>query len=134
MKLLIFVLLAFFSFDIFAAPQTGVTGFFETATIFFMSIYEFFTVIIPTAIGDFFVWLTSYLLYLKFYLMYETLVFAHEVALSFIQMININEVVNTAISNLPPDLRQAASDMRFFDALSLLIEALITRLVYQMSF
>ncbi len=64
--------------------------------------------------------------------MYGSLVFAHEVALSFINMISINEVVNTAIANLPPDLRQAASDMRLFDALTLLIEAYITRLVYSM--
>lgn len=133
MRILIFVVLAFFSFDLFAADQTGVTGFFDTATIFFMSIIEFFTVTVPNKISEFFVWLSSYLLYLKFKLMYSSLVFAHEVALSFIRMISINEVVNTAIANLPPDLRQAASDMRFFDALTLLIEAFITRLVYESS-
>jgi hypothetical protein len=120
------------SFDTFAS-STGMTGFFDSVVAFFSDILQFFTETIPNKINTFFVWLTSYLLYLKFYLMYSSLVFAHEVALSFMDMININEVVNTAIANLPPDLRQAAADMRFFDALSLLIEALITRLIYQTS-
>lgn len=130
MRLFVFVLLIFISFDSFAA-NTGITGFFDSVAFFFNEILYFFTMTIPEKLNNLLVWLTSYLLYLKFYLMYSSLVFAHEVAMSFIDMININEVVNTAITSLPADLRQAASDMRFFDALSLLIEALITRLVYQ---
>lgn len=131
MRFLFLVLLVFLPFESFAS-SSGVTGFFETITFYFHEFIEFITVIIPQAINDFFVWLTTYALYLKFSLMYGSLVFAHEVALSFINMISINEVVNTAIANLPPDLRQAASDMRLFDALTLLIEAYITRLVYSM--
>lgn len=133
MRLLIFVLLIFMSFDTFAS-STGVTGFFDSVVSYLNEFLYFFTNTIPTTINTFFVWLTSYLLYLKFYLMYSSLVFAHEVALSFINLININDVVNASVSNLPPDLRQAAYEMRLFDALSLIVEAFITRLVYQSSF
>ena len=129
MRLLILLFCLFISFDSFA-DDSGMFGFFGSVEAFFTDIWFYITDVIPRKITEFIFWLKLYLAYSKFYMMLELLRFAHEVALSFIQQLNINEVINVAIDNLPQDLRKAAVDMRVFDALSLLIEALITRMVY----
>ena len=130
MRLVIFVSLMFLSFG--ALADTGTDGFFSYVTEFFYDIYTFIFVVIPTKIGDFFVWLSAYLLYMKFYFMYESMLFAHDVALTFLGLLDLTSVINTAVSALPADLRQAAHDMRFFDAFTLVVEALITRMVFTM--
>lgn len=131
MRLLALILLTFISFDSLAnAGDTGLFGFFGAVELFFNDIIYFFTDVIPRKITEFIFWVKLYIAYTKFYLMIETLRFSYEIALSFIEQMNINEVIDVAVSNLPPDLRKAAVEMRVFDALSLLIEALITRFVY----
>lgn len=129
MRLLILLFCLFISFDSFA-DDSGMFGFFGSVEAFFDDIWLYITEVIPRMVMEFIFWLKLYLAYSKFYMMLEFLRFAHEVALSFIQQLNINEVINVAIDNLPQDLRKAAVDMRVFDSLSLLIEALITRMVY----
>jgi len=129
MKVLVFIFFMFMSFSSFAA-DTGFFGFFGSVEAFFHDIWFFITDVIPRKITEFIFWIKLYLTYMKFYLFLETLRLAHEVALDFIQQMNISEVINVAISNLPNVLQKAAADMRIFDSLSLLVEALITRLVY----
>ena len=108
----------------------GISGFFSALLGYVESFWEFLTVGIPTIIGDFFVWLSSYLLYLKFMFLLSGLEFAHSVATTFLNMINISEAINVAINSLPQDFKQIAIDIRFFDALTLVIEAWITKMVY----
>jgi hypothetical protein len=122
----LFVLL--FSSSSFAG--VGITDFFGEVSAFFESIWYFITTTIPSVINSFFVWVYSYALYLYFSFLFAGIEFSHSVALTFLDMININEVVNTAAGALPSDMKQAAIDMRFFDALTLIVEAAITRFVY----
>ena len=112
---------------------TGVTSFFEIVLGYFNSFYDFIFSDIPAAIDRFFVWLLSYYVYLKLYSMYRFIVFYHDVALSLIDTLDLTNVVNSSISALPSDIRQTLIDCRVFDALSLLIEAFITRIVFSMS-
>lgn len=128
MRILLFILL-FVSAPSFAS--TGIGGFFSEVLGFFEGVWLFFTETIPMVIGNFLVWVYSFVLYIQFNLMLDSLMFAHSVALSFLDLINISGVVNSAISALPSDLKQVAIDVRFFDSLTILVEALITRMVYQ---
>ena len=114
----------------FAAGDGG-TGFFSGVMDFFGGIWSFIWVTIPATINQFFVWLFTYALYLKFYFIKSSLEFSHAVALGFLDMVNISAVVNSAIDSLPSDLKQIALDIRFFDGLTIIIEAAITRFVYQ---
>ena len=97
---------------------------------FFFTIYEFIFGYLPSLIVDFFIWLTAFALKIKFYFLYESLKFAHSVATTFLDLIDISSFVNTAISSLPQDMKQLASDFRFFESLTLVVEAWITKLVY----
>ena len=130
MRLLILLFLILISFSSMAADNQGFSGFFTAIGLFFNDIYEFITVIIPRKITEFIFWIKLYLLYYKFYSMLEVLRFSHDLAITFFHQLNISEVIEVATSNLPPDLQKAALDMRVFDSLNLLIEALITRFVY----
>ena len=131
MRILLCLLFMSISFSALAGDSNaGFFGFFGAIEIFFYDVMEFITVVIPTKITEFIFWFKLYMAYLKFYFILEALRFSHELALTFVQQLNISEVINIAISNLPNDLQKAASDMRVFDALSLIVEALITRFVY----
>lgn len=125
----------FFSFSSLAAEVSsgsvdGSIGFFGFVSSVLADISNFFFVTIPELIGDIKVWLVSFYLKLKFFAMYETLVFSHEVAITFMDMINISSFVNTATAALPQDLRQLSVDIGFFNSLTLIVEAWITRLIY----
>lgn len=132
-SLLLFLLMCVFmlfpSFA-YAGMIDGISGFFSSLLGYVESFWAFLTVGIPTIIGDFFVWLSSYLLYLKFTFLLSGLEFAHSVATTFLEMINISDAINVAIDALPQDFKQIAIDIRFFDALTLVIEAWITKMVY----
>jgi len=122
------------SFSTFASAGiqqvTGLMGIVNSIGDFFYSIYLFFFDYLPSLLGQFFVWLTAYALKIKFYFMYQSLVFAHQVATTFLELIDISSFVNSAISALPQDAKQLAAEFRFFEALTLVVEAWITKLVY----
>ncbi len=137
MKYLLFALLLIQPFSAFSAltipveqEVTGLMGMVKFVTDFLYTIYAFIFNYIPSLIVDFFIWLTAWALKMKFYFMYQGLVFAHEVAILFLDLIDISSAVNTAISSLPQDMKQLAVDVRFFESLTLVVEAWITRLVY----
>lgn len=134
MRILIFLALSFFSFSVLASTGTqtvtGLMGVVSQIGDFFYGIYLFIFDYVPSLITQFFVWIFAYVLKIKFYLMYSGLVFAHEVATVFLDLIDISSFVNSAISALPQDMKQLASDFRFFESLTLVVEAWITKLVY----
>ena len=115
---------------VFAAQVNGMNGFFGSVLGFADGFWEFVTVTIPNIVSDFFIWATAYYLYLKFTWMLGAVEFAHSGAKTFLELIDISSVVNVAISALPSDFKQIAVDTRFFDGLTLVVEAWITRLVY----
>jgi hypothetical protein len=133
MKILIIVL-SLILFAPFASADSGIvsgiTGFFSYVMEFFDNIKIFIFETIPNAMTNFFIWISSWYLKMKFMSIYYSLQFSHSVATTFMDMINITTFVNSAISALPQDMKQLAADVRFFDALTLVVEAWITKLVY----
>ena len=129
MKILFFIILSLFSFNAFAA-DSGMFAIFSSIENFFSSIYNFITVVIPQTIFDFFIYIKLWMAYHYALYLLDVIKHSHQFALSFIAELNLKDVIDTAIGNLPPDLRSAATEMRVFDSLTLLTEALITRFVY----
>jgi hypothetical protein len=131
MRILILFLLVFLSFDVYAEENsTGFFAIFGAIENFFIDIFIFITVVIPEKITEFIFWFKLFIAYMQFSLMLDTLRFSHDVALTLIDSLNINDVIDVAISKVPSDIRQAAIEMRFFEALNLIVEALITRFLY----
>jgi hypothetical protein len=137
LRILIISILLLISFNSFASSGTqsvdGIMGILGLIGDFFYSIYLFIFDYLPSLIVQFFVWLTAFSLKIKFYFMFESLKFAHSVATTFLELIDISTFVNSAISALPQDMKQLASDFRFFESLTLVVEAWITKLVYSSS-
>jgi hypothetical protein len=138
MKILFFIAIYLIAFDSFGsvAPDRqseGIMGLLGLIGDFFYTIYSFLFDYLPSLITRFFVWLTAWSLKIKFYFMYQGLIFAHAVATTFLDLIDISSFVNSAISALPQDMKQLASDFRFFESLTLVVEAWITKLVYSNS-
>jgi hypothetical protein len=127
MRFLIVIFLLLFPSFAFSADF----GFFTDVNNFFDDVWSFITVTIPEAIESFFVFIATYSLYLKFYFIKESLIFSHTVATSFLDMVDLNQVINSSVSALPGDLKQVVVDIGFFEALTLVVEAGITRFVYQ---
>ena len=133
-RLLFIVILLFLSFDVFATSQTSLSfsGFFSDIGSFFTEIWSFLTVTVPTAIRDFFVYLGSWLVLIKFVIAIESMQFLNDVAIQFLDLIELNSMINAAVQNLPNDVRSVLVDVGFFEGLTIVIEALMTRLVYKM--
>jgi hypothetical protein len=132
MKYLFLVFVLLFSSFSFASGTQSI-GFFDGIFKFFYDLFYFFTDVVPSVITQFFVYLSTYVLYIKFVLLKASLEFAHSVALGFLDLADVTGVINSAISSLPSDLQQVAADIRFFDGLTLIVEAFITRFVYSAS-
>lgn len=130
MKILIVLVLVLFASPAFAA-EVGIGGFFTAVVEFFNDIWLFFTDTVPSKIQQFFVWVVTYLVYLKFYFIKSSIEFSYAVAIGFLNMVNISVVVQSAVDALPLDLQQVTADIRFFDGLTLIIEALVTRFIYE---
>ena len=134
MKLLVLLVFWSLSFSAFSVePSTGISGIFTSIENFFSYTYTFITDVIPTTISGFFLYIKLWLTYHYALHVLDVLKYSHQFALNFIAELNINDVINVAIGNLPPDLRSAATEMRVFDALTLLTEALITRFVFSLA-
>ncbi len=127
MKLTLILLLFLFPTFAFANDE----GFFFGVFSFFGDIWLFFTETIPEAIVRFFTWLGTYLIYLKYVMIKNSLIFANSVATNFLFLIDIDQIINEALSLLPSDLKQVAVDIKFFESITLVIEAAITRFVYE---
>ena len=129
------VRLFLFVFILFSAPSfagDGISGFFTDVSSFFASIWFFITETIPATIYSFFTYLTAWAILLKFKLAYEALVYSYDVAIVFIDLISLNEMINVAVAGLPADVRNIAIDTGFFEGFTIILEALFTRLIYGM--
>jgi len=132
-RLITFSIFMLFSFSVFASDTSiSFSGFFEDVASFFNGIWFFLTVEIPTAITNFFVWLISWLIFLKYTMFLHAIEFASQIATSFLDLVELNSMINLAVADLPSDVRSVLVDVGFFEGLTILIEAVITRFVYNM--
>ena len=110
----------------------GITGFFEKSLMFMNSFSNFIFFDIPSKIVQFMAWLGTYIVWIKLLIIQSSLESSHDLAVKLIDSLNMTQVINSAVSNLPPDTRQILIGIRFFDGLQLVIEAYVTRFIYSM--
>ena len=129
MKFLLLFLFLFSSFA-FAQDSSTATNFWDGFTTFFQEIQEFIFVYIPATIQRFVVYVASYALYLQYLMILSSLDLAFSVAQSFLNLVDLSGAISAATSGLPLDLQRAAYDFRFFECVTLVIEAYIARFVF----
>jgi hypothetical protein len=134
-RLILLLAFLFISFDSFATASQSSLSFssvFSDIGSFFSGIWNFITVTVPSAIRDFFVYIGAWIVLMKFVLAIESMQFLNDVAIQFLDLVELNTMINVAVQNLPNDVRSVLVDIGFFEGLTIVIEALMTRLVYKM--
>lgn len=123
-----FLLIVLLSFPSMASD--GVLTFFDTVLEFINEIWIFFTVTIPMKIEAFFGWLVKWLIFSKIQSMIWAVEFSNTIAIEVLDLLALDDLINTSISGLPSEIRNVAIDVGFFEALTIVFEAFLTRLVY----
>lgn len=134
MRLILFISIYFISLSVFANEQTvsGIGGFFSQVMYFLNSIVDFFLVDLPETFNNFLVYSFAYYLKVKLYLTLWSMNFADSVAVAFLDIIAFQDSINEVIFFLPNDVQAIAREFGIFEALTIIIEALISNFVYRM--
>lgn len=111
---------------------SGITGFFSQVMSYLHSIADFFLVDLPAAIENFFVYIVAWLLKMKLEGILWSINFSMQIASKFLELVSFAEVVNTLLAGLPNDVRAIASQFAIFEALTMVIEAMLTKFIYGM--
>ncbi|PHR81624.1 MAG: hypothetical protein COA59_15590 [Colwellia sp.] len=134
MRYLTLIIFLFLPFSTFAAVETvgGISGFFSQVMNYLHSIADFFLNDIPLAIVNFqvyvFAWLLKYKLESTLWAINQSM----SIATTFLGLISYTELLNTLVSHLPNDVKAVAGSIGIFQALSIIIEAYITKFIYAM--
>jgi hypothetical protein len=129
MRIIFLLFIMFCSFDVFAS--TGFS-FVDSISQFFGAIWNFLTISIPNFITNAFIYILKYLILAELSSMIFFTDVAYSVAVSFLQAVNLTDVLNVAFSSLDSDLAQTLIDIRFFDGAQLIIEAFVARYILNM--
>ena len=113
-----------------AHADNGFFNFFNYIQEFITDIWLFFTETIPDLFTRFWIWLLSYIILAKI----EGYIFAVElssaVALSVLDLLSFDDIINSALAALPNDVQAIMSEFGIIQGLTIIFEAYITRLVY----
>lgn len=128
MRLFFILFIVFYSASSFSAGF----GFLDYASGFFNSIWLFFTVDVPNFILNIFLYILEYAILLKINSLIFFTEFAFSLSVSFLDSINLVDILNSSISQLDSDILQTLVDVRFFDGVQLIIEAFVARFILDM--
>ncbi|WP_462174333.1 DUF2523 family protein [Pseudoalteromonas xiamenensis] len=109
--------------------STTLVGILKWGNDFLTDFWEMFDSDIPDMITRFFAWLIEYATLIKLKIEFETVKFSWQVAREIIENFQVGSRIASAASSLPKDVQAALVDMRAFDALNVVIQALTTRYV-----
>lgn len=123
MRILFIVFILFFSSASFAG------GFTDSISSFFMSIWEYLTVDIPLFFQSLFVYILKYIVLAKIDSLIWFTEFAYSIAVSFIDNMNMTDVIQSSLGQLDSDIVQTLIDVRFFDCFQLIVEAFVARYI-----
>lgn len=131
MKYFIFIVFLFVSFFTFSEEQTysGIGGASQLVADYITDTWSFFYSDVPDLIERSFAFFVVWAVKIKLFLYKEGLAFSWGIARAIIQDLQIMSQITAHISLLSPDVRQALVDMRFFDAINIVIHAVVTRFV-----
>jgi len=83
----------------------------------------------PTFIEQAFAYVIEFSVYIKFYLMMQTLEFAYGVAQSLIVNIGLDSLITDAVSKLPAETRSTFQAMGYLKGITIICEAYAVRFV-----
>lgn len=132
-KLTLFTML-FLSFSALAdTPRLGddwsFGSFFTTVEHTFRFVIDFITVDIPNFIDRFFAYLVEFIVLMKVTLLIYSAEAAFSVAKLILSDLGFIQLIEQFAGGIPPDIRNAAVQMKIFQAFNLIVEAYVARLV-----
>ncbi|MFV0594411.1 DUF2523 family protein [Shewanella sp.] len=129
-KIFLLVVLLPLSFFAFAADSnTGFGGAFQALIDFATDIMNFFTIAVPSFFHRLTAWAFEAFIYIKFLLYIESIKFSWQVAKLIISDLSISETITSSLSSLSPTIRAVITDLRLIDALNVILNAYVTRMV-----
>jgi hypothetical protein len=127
MRYFIVVFLMFPSF-----VMAGDFAFIDVIGSIWESIWIFISVDIPAFIERVTAYIIKFIVLLKFNMLIHSTEFAYSIAVEVLESLNMTQIVNQSIGRLDSDIVQTLADIRFFDAVQLIIEAFVTRFILDM--
>lgn len=129
MKYLIFIL--FFAFIPSAFAADGLAGFAQDIVDYGEYIKFFITDGIPSFFERVAAWAVQFYVYLKFTIYLESIKFSWGVAKVILQDLSITQHLESMFNYLPSSLRAFAFDCRIVDAINVVLNAYVTRIVFR---
>lgn len=131
-KFLLFALLFCMPYFVFAQEYKDEAG---IGQMLADEIGDYWTYIfddVPTLWQRFVAWFLEMLIYIKYLLLKQSILFSWGVAKVIIADLNIMSEITANMSLLPQDVKQALVDMRLFDGVNLILHAFMTRFVMRL--
>jgi hypothetical protein len=129
-KKLILCMFMFSSFSAFAAGDDWTFGsIFSQIDSFFTIAIDFFSVDIPDFIDRLFAYLVEFIIYMKVTILIYSVESAFSVAKLILADVGFIQLVEKFAGNLPADIRNAAVELKIFQAFNLIVEAYLARFV-----
>jgi len=112
-----------------ADSNSGFGGAFQSLIDFATDIMNFFTIAVPSFFHRLTAWAFEAFIYIKFLLYIESIKFSWQVAKLIISDLSISETITSSLSSLSPTIRAVITDLRLIDALNVILNAYVTRMV-----
>ncbi|QTE84363.1 DUF2523 family protein [Shewanella algae] len=126
----LFIALAVLFFMPSAYANTGgIAGFAQQVIDYGADFWLAITEGVPDMFMRMTAWAFEAAVYLKFMLYLEGIKFSWGVAKLVLQDLSISQTLNTFAGALPSTLRAVLVDIRFFDAVNVILQAFVTRMV-----
>ncbi len=129
-KIHIFVFIVFAGFSTNAlAADSGIQEFAQSVLDFGSDFFYAITEGVPNMLVRLGAWAFEAAVYLKFMLYLESIKFAWSVAKLVLEDLSISSTLSSFFSALPPTARAILVDIRFPDAVNVILNAFVTRAV-----
>ena len=130
-KKLIVIFFVFGSFS--ASASTGQDWsfgeIFSDIHSFFTIVIDFFYVDIPSFVNRFFAYLVEFIIYMKITILIYSVESAFSVAKLILADVGFIQLVEEFAGKMPSDIRNAAVELKIFQAFNLIVEAYLARFV-----
>ncbi|MDN3377957.1 MULTISPECIES: DUF2523 family protein [unclassified Pseudoalteromonas] len=127
-----FILLTIFFIPFFAfsaVEPSGMANFAQKVGDFFTDTWAFFDDDVPSFLERAAIYATEKAVMFAIELKIESIKFAWKVAKAVLENFQVSSKVVSAANSLPQDVKAALVDMRFFDGVAIIIQALATKFV-----
>ncbi|MFL3650092.1 MAG: DUF2523 family protein [Pseudoalteromonas sp.] len=128
-KIILGLILLTFSIGVYADDYQGIAGFAQSVGYFFTDIWDFFENDAPKFLRRTSNWIITQVTLFQINAQIETTKLAWGIAKSIAENFQIGSKIATAANALPQDVQAALVDMRLFDGVNIIVQALIARYV-----